>query len=115
MVHSVKAIDTLRIARPDGSATTILASCSSDGTIHVYDLSSLPSSHPSSSSFNPTEIEPVAKYDTKGTRLTCIALADGGGDTDEVESAVGKRKREEDEEEDEEDDWKSEIEGDEEE
>lgn len=42
-----------------------------------------------------TVINPVAEYDSKGTRLTCVTLADG-----EVEGVAGavKRKREEDDE-----------------
>jgi len=88
----VKAIDTLRLARPDGTPTTILASASSDGTIHVYDLFSLPPQ----ASEKVAELEPLARYDTKGSRLTCLTLADG----DDADNKLGgKRKREEDEEE----------------
>ncbi|VDC02899.1 unnamed protein product [Peniophora sp. CBMAI 1063] len=96
----VKAIDTLRVARADGTATTVLGSVSSDGTIHAYDLSKLPEQ----ATVNAVEIEPSARYDTNKTRLTCIALADG--DAESGADVVGKRKREEVGEEE----WDSEVE-----
>ena len=37
------------------------------------------------------QIQPIAEYDTKGTRLTCLALADG--DISVVKLVNGKRKR----------------------
>ncbi|KAJ7780239.1 WD40-repeat-containing domain protein [Mycena maculata] len=85
----VKAVDTLRIALPAGAprkTTTVVCTVSSDGRIHVYDLAALPAATPSSV----LEIAPVAAYDSKGTRLTCVTLADG-----EVAGAAinGKRKR----------------------
>lgn len=39
------------------------------------------------------QIEPEAEYDTKGTRLTCIALADGDDEGEGVMATMGKRKR----------------------
>ena len=42
----------------------------------------------------PKEIAPLTSYDSKGTRLTCITLADGDVQIGSVENL--KRKREED-------------------
>jgi protein MAK11 len=81
----VKAIDTLRISVPSSSneiesTTTILASASSDGKIHVYDLAQLSTDIVSRlKGEGPVQqLAPIALYDTKGTRLTCLTLADGG-------------------------------------
>ena len=41
----------------------------------------------------PKQIQPLSSYDSKGTRLTCLALADGDLGTNSVE--IGKRKRDE--------------------
>jgi len=92
--NRVKAVETLSIALPESSntkrtSTTIVCTISSDGKIFVYDLASLPASSSSSSS-KIIQLEPKAEYDTKGTRLTCVALADGDVVT---ESVNGKRKR----------------------
>lgn len=122
MAHSVKALDTIRIALPISSrpSTTILTSVSSAGTVHVYDLFSLPPPSPSSSPLDYKDlpqIEPVAVYDTKGSRLTCVTLGDGDIEIHEggEESVVGnKRRREGDEdsevEEDDDEAWPSEQE-----
>ena len=90
--NRVKAIETLSIALPKSlkstrTSTTIVCTISSDGKIFVYDMASLP--EPSSAS-SKIEITPKAEYDTKGTRLTCVTVAEGdvaaGSDN-------GKRKR----------------------
>jgi protein MAK11 len=92
----VKALQTLDIALPPSSgrtSTTIVCTVSSDGKIHVYDLDHIPSR-----ADKVVEIAPVAEYDSKGTRLTCVTLGDGevlGGVDGQVN---GKRKREDDEE-----------------
>ena len=76
---------------------------SSDGTVNVYDLSLLPSSTPLEASGIP-EISPVVTYDSKGSRLTCITLAEG--DVDHPEQPKGaKRKRDVDSEAEEEEEW----------
>jgi protein MAK11 len=95
----VKAIDTLRITLPKPSTsftsttpattTTIACTVSSDGKIHVYDLAQLRDASNELPS-EPQKIEPVASYDTKGTRLTCVTLADGDSST----AGQGKRKQE---------------------
>lgn len=68
-----------------------MCTVSSDGKIHIYDLASVPEG-PSST---PIEIHPVAEYDSKGTRLTCVTLAEADVE-DGVAPINGKRKRSED-------------------
>ncbi|KAJ7233009.1 WD40-repeat-containing domain protein [Mycena rebaudengoi] len=73
----VKGVQTLAIALPAASSresTTIICTASSDGKIFLYDLASLPASPADKTVL---EILPVAEYDSKGTRLTCVTLADG--------------------------------------
>ncbi|KAI0714190.1 WD40-repeat-containing domain protein [Cerioporus squamosus] len=105
--NRVKAVDTIRIALPAGAArseTTVVCTISSDGKVRLFDLSALPA--PSSETQEQEQekerlqLEPVAEYDTKGTRLTCVTLADG--DVGAAAAAAAKRKRED--EDDEEDD-----------
>lgn len=98
---SVKAVDTLTIALPPVSSTprtstTLGSTISSDGCVRVYDLAAVPHSTPHSD--EALQIEPLAAYDSKGSRLTCVAMADGDV---AVASSNGKRKRP-DEDEDEE-------------
>jgi protein MAK11 len=103
----VKAIDTIRIALPPtrGDSTTILSTVSSDGTINVYDLSLLPHPTPTESS-DILEISPVVTYDSKGSRLTCVTLAESGVDHPEHPPEKGaKRKRDMDSEAEEEEEW----------
>lgn len=52
------------------------------------------------------QISPVAEYDTKGTRLTCVTIADGEA-LEHASSVSGKRKRgdEGSEQEDEDEGW----------
>ncbi|KAJ7860461.1 WD40-repeat-containing domain protein [Mycena olivaceomarginata] len=99
--NRVKAIATLPIALPPASgraSTTVVCTASSDGKIHVYDLAALPAQAGSTV----LEMTPVAEYDSKGTRLTCVTLADG--DVEESGAVNGKRKRAADEEDEEEED-----------
>ncbi|KAJ7027937.1 WD40-repeat-containing domain protein [Mycena alexandri] len=92
--NRVKAIATLPIALPPaalaahGASTTVVCTVSSDGKILLYDLAALPATAPAPATV--LEIRPVAEYDSKGTRLTCVTVADG-----EVEGGGmgGKRKR----------------------
>lgn len=89
----MKAVQVLRIALPPSSdrpSTTVASTISSDGKIHIYDLAELPATCDERHHLNP-----VAAYDTKGTRLTCLALADGEASTSSV-TTNGKRKRSED-------------------
>lgn len=93
--NRVKALQTLDIALPPSSgrtSTTIICTVSSDGKIHIYDLAHVPSH-----ADKLVEIAPVAEYDSKGTRLTCVTVGDG--EVLGVDGQVnGKRKREDDEE-----------------
>ncbi|KAG2141956.1 WD40-repeat-containing domain protein [Suillus clintonianus] len=95
--NRVKAVEILQLALPRStkantpSSTIIVCTVSSDGKIHVYDLASLPADVKSGSEV--LHISPVAEYDTKGTRLTCVTIADGEA-LEHVSSANGKRKRE---------------------
>ncbi|KAH8104103.1 WD40 repeat-like protein [Cristinia sonorae] len=113
--NRVKAVDTLRIAVPSlpnssRTSTTLICTISSDGKIHLYDLAAVPQ-QPSPNDKR-TQLEPLLDYDTKGSRLTCVTLADGEADDSAV--ANGKRKRAEDDEEPEDDgseeEWDSEHE-----
>ncbi len=85
----MKAVDTIHIALPEKASrksTTLVCTISSDGKIHLYDLAALPES-----STEKIQLPPVVKYDTKGTRLTCLTLADG--DVAKGAAVNGKRKR----------------------
>lgn len=70
------------------SSTTLVSTISSDGKVRVYDLAAIATESPSGELL---EISPVAEYDTKGSRLTCMTMADG----DNVPQPInGKRARE---------------------
>lgn len=91
----MKAVDTLRIALPpisDNSrkSTTLVCTISSDGKVRLFDLAAVPSEVQA----EVTQLSPLTEYDTKGSRLTCMALADGDVET---AAASGKRKRPTDE------------------
>lgn len=98
--HRIKAVQTIEIALPSSSARTstiIACTVSSDGKVNLYDIAAI-SDQPSDTV---QQIEPLTTYDSKGTRLTCLTLADGDEDIDGA--VTGKRKRENNEEEDEDD------------
>jgi protein MAK11 len=94
----VKAVESLHIPLPSHpstlaseiTTTTILCTISSDGKVHIYDLASLPTITQGSS--ETVKLTPAAVYDTNGTRLTCVTLADGNDDR-----VTGKRKKVEEE------------------
>jgi len=98
----VKAIDAIRIAVPftRRDSTTILSTVSSDGTVNVYDLSLLPppSPTPTQAPSDIPDISPVVTYDSKGSRLTCVTLAEGevAHDEQHTPGGVAKRKRDSD-------------------
>lgn len=92
---SVKAVETLEIDVPGSgfeskgphlSTTTIVCTISSDGKIFVYDLAAL-----SPKAEERLQLQPVAEYDTKGTRLTCLTVA--GGKSVSANTAGEKRRR----------------------
>ena len=95
--HRVKAFQTLALALPDGTQTTVVCTVSSDGKLHAYDLGELPAPASTKASKDSEddavlEIHPSGTYDSKGTRFTCVTVADG--DAEGAGAAlVGKRKR----------------------
>ncbi|KAH9940771.1 WD40 repeat-like protein [Epithele typhae] len=103
--NRVKAVDAIRISLPEGSSresTTVVCTVSSDGKVRLYDLALVPET-----SVETIQLDPLAEYDTKGTRLTCVTLADG----DQSPSVQGKRKRGNVEESGSEDEAEIELEG----
>ncbi|KAF8630537.1 hypothetical protein AX15_002858 [Amanita polypyramis BW_CC] len=104
----VKALQTISVQLPPlyhstQKSTIIVCTASSDGRIRVFDLASLPVSgagvvNGDSDNGKPVQIEPVAEYNTKGTRLTCLAVADGDAEHEEG-GETRKRKREDEEDE----------------
>lgn len=80
----VKAISSLPFFAPtstgDVRKTILLTTVSSDGLINVYDLCAATID---TEKREENKVEPVASYDTKGTRLTCVYLADGQDGTKE--------------------------------
>ena len=109
-------METLHIALPKTRSksedaretTTIVCTISSDGKIFVYDLAALPAE-----AKEILQLHAVAEYDTKGTRLTCLTVAEGrsaGGST----VVNGKRKeREQDTDNEEEPEWEPQFEAEE--
>jgi len=98
----VKAVQTLDIALPTQESSTpastkIICTASSDGRIHIYDLARVPCGDAGGIE----EIRPEVVYDSKGTRLTCVALADGDAAGASEPAVSGKRKRDGDEEDEE--------------
>ena len=90
--HRIKAVQTIGIGLPSSSgrtSTIIACTVSSDGNVNLYDIAAIPD-EPSTDTIK--QIEPLTTYDSKGTRLTCVTLADG--DMDTGGTVNGKRKRE---------------------
>lgn len=94
----VKTVETLPIALPTTSkgedaqeATTIVCTISSDGKIFVYDLAALPTE-----TEEKMQLHPVAEYDTKGTRLTCLTVAEGRSAAGSTVVNGKRKEREED-------------------
>ncbi|KAI6013558.1 WD40-repeat-containing domain protein [Pisolithus marmoratus] len=96
--NRVKAVETLEVAMPGPEtksqnarkSTTIACTISSDGNIFVYDLAAL---HDGTTEL--MQLRPVAEYDTKGTRLTCLTVSENRSkeETDDGHAKIGKRKR----------------------
>lgn len=82
LASSVKALDVIV-----SQGSTFAATVSSDGRIHLYDMATLLGA---SASSKPQEVEPIAVYDTKASRLTCVTITEGGAGY--VENIL-KRKR----------------------
>lgn len=81
----MKAVDTLNVLLPNKTATTLVATISSDGKARVYDLARVHKPAPGS---KVQAIEPVGEYDSNGSRLVCLALVDSV----EKDDVLGKRK-----------------------
>ncbi|KLO19291.1 WD40 repeat-like protein [Schizopora paradoxa] len=92
--NRVKAVDIITVALPSFtpptpvSSTTLACTISSDGWIRVFDLAPILSSKAD----NVIELQAIATYDTKGSRLTCLTVADGEL-VNNNKSKNGKRKR----------------------
>lgn len=97
--NRVKAVDTLSIALPlilgskaeAKTSTTLATTISSDGKIRVFDLADVPTGPPSPNAR--PQLTSIAEYDTKGTRLTCMSMADGEAVHASRTGVNGKRKR----------------------
>ncbi|RXK37655.1 hypothetical protein M231_05067 [Tremella mesenterica] len=85
--NRIKSVSTLDFTR-DGIASTLLSSVSSDGLINVYDLSPVMEKSEETS-------QPIATYDTKGSRLTCVVMADGKKEFKASKGKVNKRPEDE--------------------
>lgn len=75
-MKSISALSHTIPANPP-LATTLLSSVSSDGFINLYDLTPV---FENTDQAEENKLEPVGRYDTKGSRLTCCFLADGRKD-----------------------------------
>ena len=98
--NRIKAIQTIKIALPStsGRTSTIIAcTASSDGNINLYDIARIPEQPSTDTPQKTKQIEPLTTYDSKGTRLTCVTLADGDMDIQVDGTVNGKRTRENDE------------------
>ncbi|WWC85548.1 uncharacterized protein L201_000412 [Kwoniella dendrophila CBS 6074] len=77
--NRIKSISALPFAVPTSAGqikpTILLTTASSDGFINLYDLSLV--TQPNSTAGIKKTVEAVASYNTKGSRLTCVYLADG--------------------------------------
>ena len=89
--NRVKALDVLAVATPAGPRpwTSIMSTISSDGWIRIFDIGHLADQAAKTEGRKTLTLQAIAGYDTKGTRLTCCALADGEAVAPKV---VGKRK-----------------------
>ncbi|OCF44245.1 protein MAK11 [Kwoniella heveanensis CBS 569] len=120
--NRIKSVSVLPFAAPaiDGQdglrKTTLLTTVSSDGLINLYDLSAISGLKIPTSETQEQEqkIEPVASYDTKGSRLTCVYIADGqdvarivAGQNKKSQAAQNVDDEEEDDDDEEEDMYES--------
>ncbi|KIJ55478.1 hypothetical protein M422DRAFT_24052 [Sphaerobolus stellatus SS14] len=97
--NRVRAVELLIVALPpfeESKTTTYATTISSDGFIRVYDMQDVKAALSSPESERPVAIESVTFYDTKGTRLTCLAMADGEP-VAETKTAAKRKREDEDE------------------
>ena len=98
VTYRIKAVQTIGVALPSSSgrtSTIIACTVSSDGNVNLYDIAAIPQQPSTDAPQTIKQIEPLTTYDSKGTRLTCVTLADGDMDINGIVN--GKRKRENDE------------------
>ncbi|CCM02642.1 uncharacterized protein FIBRA_04746 [Fibroporia radiculosa] len=88
--NRVKAVEVLSVSLPTAytirSWTTLVSTISSDGRVRLYDMASVPVS-----TEGKIQLDAIAEYDTKGSRLTCLTMADG--EVVDDANINGKRKR----------------------
>jgi protein MAK11 len=86
-------VQRLRLSDDPSVIKTLFSTVSSDGKINVHDLSL------AFTAVADKAIEPIASYDTKGSRLVCCTMAESAGGARVVrESAGGTYEVEDDEE-----------------
>lgn len=100
----MKALDLITIQN-----ATFAATVSSDGRIHLYDLTAVLNLSDVAER-EPLDVAPIAVYDTKGSRLTCVTITERGEGPDQTESKKRKHSAESDEASDEDEDDMSEPE-----
>ncbi|CAE6468432.1 unnamed protein product [Rhizoctonia solani] len=90
--NRVKALDVLQLTNPGSKDQKInlMSSASSDGIIFIYDLSQIPRN--SNTEDSVPQLKPITSYDTKGSRLVCLTMADG--DPPKTPTSLGKRSAE---------------------
>ncbi|KAL1407666.1 Protein mak11 [Vanrija albida] len=71
--NRIKSLSALPFAAAPGGPTVLLTSVSSDGLINLYDMGQVATA----TAGEADDIKPVASYDTKGSRLVCVTMADG--------------------------------------
>jgi hypothetical protein len=91
--HRVKAISVLRLQLPEDDSKavkTLFSTVSSDGKINVYDLSTAFTSPTSDVAVAAADaIQPIASYDTKGSRLVCCTMAESSAGHRVVRESAG--------------------------
>ncbi|WWC67086.1 uncharacterized protein I206_100993 [Kwoniella pini CBS 10737] len=79
--NRIKSISTLQFVVPaedeEERPTILLTTVSSDGLINLYDLFWVENAHEIQGHGEANTRDPDASYDTKGSRLTCVYIADG--------------------------------------
>ncbi|EUC59145.1 MAK11 protein (maintenance of killer toxin-encoding satellite M1 dsRNA), related protein, putative [Rhizoctonia solani AG-3 Rhs1AP] len=87
--NRVKALDVIQLTSPGSKDQKInlMSSASSDGIIFIYDLSQIPLN--SNTDDSVPRLKPITSYDTKGSRLVCLTMADG--DPPKTLTSLGKR------------------------
>lgn len=70
----IKELHHLPVSKPDGTLAQLVTTASSNGTIHIYDLSVLSPSQNTGEDQEPQAVEPLLRHDTKGSRLTCLTV-----------------------------------------